>query len=120
MDKRTEIIEHHGVKVLFTDYLDLKKSEDIIAVIDEAEAIINAMPAGILYLINIQGAIGSPEVIKRYMPFAKQIQPKIAKDAVIGMTGLQRILVNGIKKFSGVSMVPFDTKEEALDFLIKK
>lgn len=119
MSSKTTQFKFKGSDIVFTDYSGLINADEIIAVINEAQSFIekNQMK-DVLYLINIEKSSGSVPVINRYKDFAKIIKPLIKKDAVIGASGLHKILISGIKSFSGISMELFNSKEEACNYLV--
>ncbi len=43
----------------------------------------------------------------------------VEKTAVVGVTGLKKVLADAIAKFSGTHTKYFATKEEALDWLVR-
>lgn len=58
--------------------------------------------------------------MKRTKEINENYGHKISKRAVLGITGIKKILLAGYNKVSGkgVKAIPFDTKEEALEYLV--
>ena len=58
------------------------------------------------------------EVKSQFTNFLKGNKPHIKKSAVFGMSGLARILFNGLMKITGRDVRSFETMEEAKEFLL--
>ena len=43
----------------------------------------------------------------------------VHKRAVIGVIGVQKVLLKAVNRFSGQETVPFDSVDKALDWLVK-
>jgi len=96
----------------------LKFAEEIIDIIKKARTeIINKRD--VLFLINLENSRGSPAVIREYKEFSKEVKKYLKKDAVFGMSGLHKIFLSSIRVFAGITMQEFDTKEQAMDYLIE-
>lgn len=115
-------IDYKGKRVLYADYRKLS-SKEFVALLAEADVMILASPTRVLYMGNIEDAAVSREV----MGWLKQHGPETArknvdKIAVVGVTGMKKILmdaVQGIFKKVAVPTRPFQTEEEALEWLVK-
>ena len=74
-------------------------------------------PDKVLVLANVEGAaISTLETIKR--GGKGRIAPKVAKSALLGVTGLKDILLRAYNTFTGSSARSFSIEAEALDWLV--
>ena len=63
---------------------------------------------------------GSTEFMQRAKQLGKEIfDSRTSKSAVLGVTGIKKILLNGYNMIVKNKLEPFDTKEEALEYLVK-
>lgn len=111
-------IEHNGKQILFTDFIGCDTEDKMISNLEEAGKIYTASPEKILGLYDLTGTT----VTNKYMAAAKDMAKNIfnikrEKSAVIGITGIKKILLEAYNKKTGDSLIPFDTKEEALEYL---
>ncbi|MGE3063671.1 MAG: hypothetical protein AB7T10_08575 [bacterium] len=66
---------------------------------------------------NTHYDIKAADAVKR---FSKDITPNVKASAVLGVTGIKRILFNNILRMSGRHIALFETYEEAIDYLVKQ
>mgnify|MGYP001769268534 CR=1 FL=1 len=52
--------------------------------------------------------------------FSKAITPYVIASANVGVTGLKKIIVMSLNKLTGRDLKLFDTREEALEWLISQ
>lgn len=50
--------------------------------------------------------------------YSKANSPFVKKSAVVGATGLRRIILQGVRMFTGRDIRPFDDCESALNWLV--
>jgi hypothetical protein len=118
MSERIRFEMYKGRKVLVVDFTSLS-GQAVLDLIAEAENfMISSEEQKLLYLLNIKDAKGSPEVIDAYKHFSKRMADIIWKDAVVGVSKLQKILMDTIRDYAGVALPEFETKEEAMDYLV--
>lgn len=46
------------------------------------------------------------------------VHPKLGKGAILGVSGLKRVLLDGYNQFIGGDLEPFESEEEAKDYLV--
>jgi hypothetical protein len=71
-------------------------------------------------LSNFEGTFGSDEFMARTRELSPLFQSKTKKEAVLGIKGLKKILLHAYNAFSKSKLLQFNTKEEALDYLVQK
>lgn len=106
-------------KIIFIDYSNMKP-EQLIA---EAEKVhtegIRARSSGmkVKVFVDVRGAYLNPESVKALKDITKKDNDIVEKTAIVGITGLKRILADAIAAFSGTKTKYFDTKEQAIEWL---
>ncbi len=113
-------IEHKGKRILYVDYSRLSGA-DLITTLEAAYITVTEAPGKTLVLDDFTGAILDPGFMNR----AKELgQPKgerkSGRTAAIGVGGLKPILLQGYNNTTGAGIMPFDSKEEALDWLVSE
>ncbi|MBN2416249.1 hypothetical protein JXO52_10430 [bacterium] len=117
----TSWLEHRGKKILFVDYRGQKTPEGMIQVLEEEISIEIASPTKVLVLANFEGTSGSVDYMTRLKKAGKEIRnEKVQKTALLGITGLKIILLDGYIRFTGDKHIrPFDTEASALNWLVE-
>jgi hypothetical protein len=62
----------------------------------------------------------NPEIIQAFKDFTLYDKPYIRASAVVGIRGLMKIAYNAVMAFSGRRIPCFDTRDEALAWLMKR
>lgn len=120
MEPRCRWIEHAGERVLLEDFSGLA-GEEIIALVHECNEFIKGTgaPTGaMLVLVDISGAFADKPSLAAFKESAKEVQPYFKKTAVVGMEGVLKFFAHIVTKFANINATPFDTREQALDWLI--
>ncbi len=121
MNERFKIITRSNKKICISNYNNLSGNEyvDIIwetnqYCIDEYEK--DKIP--LLLLSDVTDSLASKEVVSTFKAVAKKIKPYAKKSAIIGITTVQRILLNAVNKFSALQTKAFETEKEAIEWLV--
>lgn len=114
-----QYITHKSKEILFIDYSGCETKEEVFKILEESTGIIAQHAGGALVLVNFEGLSGSREIMQKVKEMSGKVDHKVAKRAVLGVTGLKKILLQGFNRVAKTKAVPFDTKDQALDFLIK-
>ena len=113
-------ITHKGKKILYIDYSKCKTVAETLAILEEVKKEYLNTTGLLLTLNNFEGAYGSTEYMKKASEYGKSIfNKRTAKNAAIGVTGVKKILLNAYNLVVKDKILTFNTKEEALDFLVK-
>ena len=112
-------ITYKDKRILFADYSDFSNdSQSLFAEVDGVNKIIMQQPEGsLLLLMDTRNSVASVEVISYFKQTALRTKKYIAKIAVIGITGVRKILFDAIVQFSGLNAVIFESLEEGKDWL---
>ena len=103
---------------VLVDYSNMKAAE----LIAEAERVHNEARlhlSGTKFkvLVDVTGASLNSDAVRALKAATKRDGAMVEKTAVIGITGLKKILADAIATFSGTRTKYFDTKHEALEWL---
>lgn len=121
--ERIYFIEYKGKQVLFSDYSGVNFIQDptyfkeIIA--EEARAF-DESEAKVLGLAYAKDTRVDTDLLSIMKEHGKKYRAKVAKDAIYGLSTVNRIFVNTYNMFVGGEKTrAFESKEAALEFLVK-
>ena len=115
--ERVEFIEHKGKKIVILNFTDLVP-EDLAVVVEKAEKEIRVHPPkSLCTLTKVDGARFNNEVISILKEFAKGNEPYVEKGAIVGLEGLQRLVLTAVSKFTGRDFAVCKTVNEAKERL---
>ena len=117
---RIKWMDYNGKKVLYVSYSGLTPlNKDLFyKVADEAHQLVLDNTNGLL-LIDVTNAYGDMEMLNLLKKNSKIEKSLVKKEAVIGISGAKNILLQSVNMFSGITIEPFSTMEEALNWLTK-
>jgi hypothetical protein len=119
MMSRTQHITYKGKVIFMMDFSNLTKTQEIQELIIESALYIRSQPKGsVLTLTNLTGMYFSNEVRDLFNNFLKGNKPYIKGSAVVGLSGLQQILYNGLMKVTGRDLKSFTGESNAKEWLI--
>lgn len=113
-------IEFDGRIILEIDYSDCNEA-GMIRLLREAEAtgIADNHPYLVLSVVNKKNFL-TPAFMKEVKEIVKRNLHLIEKQAIVGLTPTQNIILMGLNIFVQRNFKVFDTKEEAVRFLLDK
>jgi len=111
---------HKNKKIMIVDYTKCKTVQDTLDVLEKVRQEYLKTNEMIISLNDFRDAYGSNEFMKRANQLGKELfDQRTIKTAAIGVVGLKKILVSAYNVFVKNKINIFDTKEEALDWLVK-
>ncbi|OFX26623.1 MAG: hypothetical protein A2041_02715 [Bacteroidetes bacterium GWA2_31_9b] len=120
MSERIRPIFHNGKKIYFSDWTNLKNTEDALKVMKEtSDFVVKLGQKDLLELIDVTGSYGNTEIFKVLKEINNKVKHFNKKKAFVGLSSPQRVILNTINIFSGTSVVGFDDIESAKDWLVK-
>jgi len=120
---RSSWIIHQGKRILCADYTNFQPEdfEALKAELLAVEAEICRQPINsVLSLTDVRGSIATREAVELFKKSAPVAKKHILRQAVIGVTGVKRILFDAVVKISGQNARTFDDVEQAKDWLVKE
>ncbi|HKD79381.1 MAG TPA: hypothetical protein VKH81_06775 [Candidatus Angelobacter sp.] len=117
---RVRFIEHAGKRVLFINYSHCNVAM-LKAVAEEGHRVIaREQPNSVLTLNDVTGTTFDKESVAVLQSKVAANAPFVKRAAVIGISGLQRLIYEGVQAFSKRRIPHFDTREEALVWLVQE
>jgi hypothetical protein len=118
MNERIEILQYKGKEIVYGDFTGLR-GEDFRAVAEAHEAL-SAQCTGkeLLHLINLTNSYLDGDLRKHAAEMLERLTAKgyTVKTASVGISGIQRIILNAVKK----DMHAAKTLEEAKEWLVRQ
>lgn len=114
--ERIRLLNHKGARIVFHDYSNLS-GDALLATIREAASKVTTRGSGLNILTDVSGSYATREAMDELKALARKATPYVRKSAVIGMTGLKRILLEAVRTLTGRNIRTFNTMPEAMDWL---
>ncbi|MFP5246037.1 MAG: hypothetical protein ACLGH0_05040 [Thermoanaerobaculia bacterium] len=111
---------HRGTRFYYADYSGYGRDIDALrAEVDFADSTIEREPPdSVLVLVDIRNTVTSTHVVSLMKDSAVRTKGIVRKLAVIGVTGVQKILASAVARFSREPLYLFDAIDEARDWLV--
>jgi len=114
---RAKFVEHKGTQIFTMDCTNTSL-EEMDGIIEECARQVRCQPEkSVFTLIVAGGGAFSGETISRLKELARDNTPYVKASAIVGVTGLYKVVFNAVAMFSKRRFYLFDTTEEAMDFL---
>lgn len=115
----TSFLAHRGKQVLIIDFQGCS-AQEIVDRIPEVRKVVDTQALGsLLVLTDVRGARFNSNTNDEMKRYSKANSPYIKRSAVVGATGLRRIILQGVRLFTGRDIRSFDDRETALDWLVE-
>ncbi len=115
--ERIKFINHAGRDILFLNFVDCS-TDEVLRTIDEAKQIIGNQPeASLLTLTDVTNARFNEVVTEHMKDFTTHNKPYVKAAAIIGITGIKKIIFESVMMFSRRKIHVFDNMNEAKDWL---
>jgi len=114
---RVRFIEHQGKRILFINYSHCDVAM-LKAVAEEGHRVIAQQPPNtVLTLNDVTGTTFDKESVAVLQAKVAANAPYVRKAAVIGISGLQRLIYEGVKAFTRRRLPLFESRREAMAWL---
>lgn len=111
--------EHKGTRILFGDFSGVTRPDELTLAIEEGKRVVlNQPPKSLLSLLDVEGLHFTVDTARRLKEGMAQNTPFVKATAVIGLSGLQKVLFQAIRRIRPGTIESFSTREEALDWLL--
>lgn len=118
--RQAEVIMVGGNSIIYLDFSELKKKEEIFEHLKIYGDFIKRQPLNSLStLTNLEGMHFNTEIYNAFAHYVKENNPYVRQSAVIGMKGLIQIFYKGFVKLTGRNVKVCETRNEAFAALIK-
>jgi hypothetical protein len=108
-----------GTRFLYCDFSNFGLEFEALRteVLAADEEILRAPNGNVLAIADLRNTVTSGKVVDLFKESATRTKGHVEKQAVVGVTGIRKILAQAVAKFSGETFVLFATVEEAKDWL---
>ena len=111
--ERVSSFEHGGTSMVMIDFSGSGPKE-VLAIIGQAAPVIRSRSLkSIATIVKVDGASFDSDVISALKDFAKGNEPHVSRSAIVGLTGMQRIVLSAVSYFTGRSFQLCGSVEEA-------
>lgn len=115
--ERVKFITHQDREILYLDFSN-SKADEVLKIIEDAKEVIRTKPEkSILTLTDVTNARFNDEVGASMKQFAAHNKPYVRAGAVVGITGLKKIIFGAVMAFSKRNLESFDDIEAAKRWL---
>jgi hypothetical protein len=116
--ERVKFIRHQEKEILFLDFSN-SGTEEVLKIIEDAKRVISTKPENsLLTLTDVTNARFNEEVGEGMKQFTAHNKPYVKAAAVVGITGLKRVIFGAVMAFSKRNLQSFDDMEQAKHWLI--
>jgi hypothetical protein len=115
---KVDFITHQGVRILVLDVSHTKNIDENIAAFNAGrELATKEPPKSVRLMTDVTQAHYTAEGVEVMKEFSKAVTPHIKASAVVGVSGIKRIIVQSIIKLTGRNIEILGSREKALDWL---
>jgi hypothetical protein len=110
---------HREKQIFICDYSNFgSDSAALISEMTAAEAFIISQPENsLLVLMDARNSVASTDVVKAIKNGSSKTRTHISRLAIIGVTGVRKIILDAVTRVSGQEATLFDDPEKAKDWL---
>ncbi len=117
---RVRFITHHGKTILLVD-LSNCSAREVLKLAGKVQGIVTAQPPkSVLTLRDLTGAQFSRDAFTRMKEVAVFDRPYVKRAAMVGAESLPEVFYQALKTFSRREFPRFETREEALEWLVRE
>lgn len=118
--ERVRELAHKGRKVVLLDLTGCAAGEAAKALVAGRRLIATLPPGSALTLTDVTGAHFDDAATAEAKTNAKENAPFVKAAALVGITGLKKIVYVAVTRMTGRDYRVFDTREQALDWLVEQ
>jgi hypothetical protein len=116
--ERITFLHHKGHEMLFLNFSGCR-TDEAAPLIDRAKTVIAARPEhSLLTLTDVTDMRFDDAVSQRMKEFTAHNKPYVRAAAVVGVTGIKKILFEAVVLFSKRKLHTFETVDQAKDWLV--
>lgn len=118
---RVEFVEYKGKRILVLDYSGISDPAAAFPLFEETKRVVAQQPPQSLFtLTNVQGSHFDTDVIKGVRDLVEHNRPYVKAGAVVGLSGLMRVVFTTLLHLTGRNIRAFDSVEAAKDYLAQQ
>jgi len=116
--ERVKFIRHQERDILFLDFSN-SQTDEVLKIIEDAKNVIRTRPVNsLLTLTDVTNARFNEAVGEGMKHFTAHNKPYVKASAVVGITGLKKIIFGAVMAFSRRKIESFDDVEQAKQWLV--
>lgn len=115
--ERVKFIRHREREILLLDFSNAQ-TDEVMTIIEDAKRVISTRPQrSLLTLTDVTNARFNEAVGEGLKKLTVHNKPYVKAGAVVGITGLKRIIFGAVMAFSQRKLESFDNREQAKQWL---
>ncbi len=122
MTRGAQFINHKGKEIYFVDYSNIKNNDEFLKTIKETnefrEQLVSQGKKDLLMLVDVSGSYVYGEVLDAIKKAGRMTKAITRKEAVVGITGSKKILLQIVQTFTNMKLKVFDNPGDAKDWLV--
>jgi hypothetical protein len=119
--ERTRWIEHRGLAILFYDFSGLDDTDAGLRVIAASRGRARDQPPrSVRTLVDVRGSRFDARITRALQELAREDKPYVLASAVVGVSGLQRVILAAVSRVTRRKFATFDTVDAAKDWLVEQ
>jgi hypothetical protein len=113
-------MQHRGQRFMYSNFSGFGRDVDALRaeVVAADDEICRQPKDSVLVLVDVRGTTTSTQAVDVFRESATRTKGWVIRHAIIGVTGIQKILARAVARFSGEELVLFDDVDEAKDWLV--
>lgn len=110
-------IDYKGLRIFYADYSGYGRDLGALrAEVDAFDALVEQQQNA-LVLVDIRNTVTSSEVVSLMKESTARTKGHVARTAVVGVSGIQRVLAQAVARFAGEPLVLFNDVDAAKEWL---
>ena len=119
--ERVRFIEHRGKQILFMDLSNIRDPSTAYPLVHKNRTLVSQQPpASLLTMTLVSNAHFDAGIIKALTELVKANKPHVKSAAIVGLTGLQKVIYVTLTQLTGRKIPTFRTIDEAQDWLVSQ
>jgi hypothetical protein len=120
MEDRIRFVAHKGQQILLIDFSHCEPKQ-LLRIVDEVQEEVSDHPRNsVLTLADFTGAQIDKAVATRMKEALAMDRPHVKRSAWVGTESLPKVFYENFRTFSRRDFPTFQTREEAMDWLVKE
>ena len=120
MEQRVRLIQHGEKSVILVDSSKCSAEEATRIYLEERAVVAACEAKSALTLTDVTDTMFDNATIEAIKETIRLNGPHVKAAAVVGVHGLKKIILTALTTLTGRSLQLFDTREEALDWLVQQ
>ena len=112
------IVIHGGKQIIFVDFRNCDERQDLQVIAEGAKLIRKQPNNSALVLCDFTDSPPIPQILQPLREFVTGNSPFVKASAILGITGMGRVLYNSVMKLAGRNIPIIEDYEQAKEWLI--